>query len=394
MSRIINLTNQKIYLICNGTSTNNIIDSINDNIKVKKSFFNTFFSKKTNQNNIKKINYEEFPRLDNIGIKECHICKENSKNSDLFKKVLNYKNNNNDDHYYIYTSLEYNSIETAMILFNNIPNIIIFPLPYMSDKTNIKNKESFDVFKKKFGNYVKINQNEISKLKDYWLSKDINNNFINIKNNDEMIDWEYTLNISKNSLSSYNFLSFKKNVESLLTNKYITVDDINTPISNNIFVCNNKIISDMLSLFKSIRFNKKKNNIEVTSIWELSVDIEFKFNINNKIISKSIKYAYYNKIYPTEYNHERLIKNRNSEKYSYNYNDAEFLLFNSNDKIQLKYLKNMTFRSNNDEKQNIIEKIMIQKNKNKENNKKKSNKKNNEYTKNKKTNIIKYEDLK
>jgi hypothetical protein len=395
MSRVITLTNQKIYLICNGTSTNKVIDSINDNIKEKRSFF-TFFSKKNNKNNIKKINYEEFPRLENIGIKECHNCKENDKNSKIFKNELSYKNATGYNS--VFTSLEYNSIESAMILFSDIPDLVIFPLPYMSDKTNIKNKESFDIFKKKFGNYSLNSKDEISNLKEYWSSKELDTEFINIKNKDEVIDWVYTSNINKSSLSSYNLSLFKKNFEELLMNKYVIIDDLNDKISNNIFVCNDKIIADMLRLFKNVRFNKKKNNIEVTSIWELSISIEFKINNTNKIIEKKIIYNNYNKTYPTEFNHGILIKNRNSDKYSYSYNSSEYLLFNSIDKISLKYLKNMNFRSYDDDKKNIIEKIIEQ---NKKNNKeKKDTKKDNKNSKdiqnikNKKTNIIKYENLK
>ena len=206
MSRVITLTDQKIYLICNGTSTNKVIDSINDNIKEKRSFFSTFFSKKTNKNNIKKINYEEFPRLENIGIKECDICKRNDKNLTIFNEQLNKNENENK----VFTSLEYNSIESAMILFSDIPDLVIFPLPYMSDKTNIKNKESFDIFKKKFGNYSLNSKDEISSLKEYWNPKELDTEFINIKNKDEVIDWVYTSNINKSSLSSYNLSLFKK----------------------------------------------------------------------------------------------------------------------------------------------------------------------------------------
>jgi hypothetical protein len=180
-------------------------------------------------------------------------------------------------------------------------------------------------------------------------------------------------------------------------NKYVTIDDLNDQISNNIFVCNDKIIADMLRLFKNVRFNKKKNNIEVTSIWELSISIEFKINNTNKIIEKKIIYNSYNKTYPTEFNHGILIKNRNSDKYSYSYYNSEYLLFNSIDKIALKYLKNMSFRSYNDDKKSIIQKIIEQNkknNKDKKNNKEAKNAKNTKNEKNKKTNVIKYENFK
>jgi hypothetical protein len=405
MSRVITLTDQKVYLICNGTSTNKVIDSINDNIKEKRSFFSTFFSKKNNKNNIKKINYEEFPRLENIGIKECYICKESRENLNLFKNELSYKNASGYN--YVFTSLEYNSIESAMILFSDIPDLVICPLPYMSNKTNIKNIESFDNFKKNFGKYSLNSKREISKLKEYWNQKELNTKFNSIKNKDQIIDWLYTSNINRSSLSSYNSSLFQKKFEELLLTKYVNVDDVNDKISNNIFVCNDQMISDILN-FKNkdkkkynilsfqkktpnrLHFDKKKNNIEVTSIWELSVSIEFKINSSNKIIDKKIIYNNnYNKIYPTQFNPGELEKKRNIDKYSYSYDNSDYILFNSVDKIPLKYLKNMNFRSYNDDKKNIIQKIIE---KNKKNNKDSKNvNKNEQNEKNKKAS--KYENL-
>jgi hypothetical protein len=368
MSKFITLQNQKIYLICNGTSSNKVIDSINNNIKSKTSFFSTLFSKKNNKNNIKKINYDEFPILENIGIKECMICKENSKNKILFEKL-----NKNNDFNPIYTSLDYNSIESSMILFSNIPNIVFFPLPYMCN-SNIKNKESFDTFKKKFGNYVLNDKDELSILKEYWNTKMLNNEFINIKNQDSIIDWEYSSNFNRSSVS-YKLSFFKKQLEELLTKDYINSNDTNNAIRNNIFVCNDKLIGDMLALFKSVRFNKKKNNIEVTSIWELTIDIKFKINSNNKIVNKEIIYKSYNKFYPTEFNSESLMQNNG--KYYYKYDDEKYLLFNSSNYISLEYLKNMKFRENNDLKQEVIKKIITLKNKNKNKNSNTNSKKNN-----------------
>lgn len=387
MSKFITLENQKVYLICNGTSTNKVIDSINNNIKSKTSFFSSFFSKKNNKSNIKKINYEEFPKLENIGIKECHICKNNDKNSIILKNNGNFNS--------VFTSLDYNSIESAMILFSDTPDLIIFPLPYMSDKTNIKNKESFDTFKKKFGEYTINSKYEISSLKEYWSTKMLNSNFINIKNKDQIIDWVYTSNIDKGAFS-YKFSLFKKKFEEILTNNYVTIDDISNSV-NNIFVCNDKIVVDMLNLFKKVKFDKKKSNIEVTSIWELSIDIKLKINSSNKIIGKEIIYKNYNKFYPFEFNSGTLMKNKSSEKYYYNYNDAKFLLFNSIDNISLEYLKNMTFRENNDLKEDVIKKIISIKNKNKKNKKNKNNtnsiNKKNKDDKNKVLNTTSYEKL-
>jgi hypothetical protein len=88
------------------------------------------------------------------------------------------------------------------------------------------------------------------------------------------------------------------------------------------------------------------------------------------------------------------MKNKSSEKYYYNYNDAKFLLFNSIDNISLEYLKNMTFRENNDLKEGIIKKIISIKNKNKKNkNNTNSINKKNKDDKNKVLNTTSYEKL-
>ena len=251
-SKTLFLTDQKIYFICNGTSTNKVIDSINSYINTKQSFFSSFFSKKTN--NIEKIKYEEFPRLENIGIKEASLCKEYI---DEKLKIFN----NNIKNKYVYTSLDYNSIETALILFSNIPNLIIFPLTSSSDKTNIKTNDKFIEFKNKFGNYEKNNNSEFTNLENYWNEKKLNNEISNIKNNNSiLINWIYTQSQDINKLSSYNKENFKKNMENIITKKYKNSDNRSENIDFNIFVGNDKLILNILNLCnksskKNFRFN-------------------------------------------------------------------------------------------------------------------------------------------
>ena len=347
-SKTLYLKEQKIYFICNGTSTNKVIDSINSYINTKTSFFSSFFSKKTN--NIEKIKYEDFPRLENIGIKEASLCKEYiDENLDIFSNNIKKK--------YVYTSLDYNSIETALILFSDIPKLMIFPLISSSDKTNIKSNDKFIDFKNKFGNYEKNNNGEFTNLQKYWNGKKLNNEISNIKNNNNiLINWLYTKSQSINKLSSYNKENFEKNMENIITEKYKNSDDITENIDFNIFVGNDKLILNILNLCNN---SPKKINIENTSIWRLTIDIEFKMNYNNTIGTKKIIYKNYKKIYPTEFEKVRkLSKNKNSEKYSFKYGDKKYLLLNSFDNIPLKYLKNMIFRSNNKIKKEIIKKII------------------------------------
>ena len=347
-SKTLYLKDQKIYFICNGTSTNKVIDSINSYINTKTSFFSSFFSKKTN--NIEKVKYEEFPRLENIGIKEASLCKEYiDENLEIF--------NNNIKNKYVYTSLDYNSIETALILFSDIPKLMIFPLISSSDKTNIKSNDKFIDFKNKFGNYEKNNNGEFTNLQKYWNGKKLNNEISNIKNNNNiLINWLYTKSQSINKLSSYNKENFKKNMENIITEKYKNSDNITENIDFNIFVGNDKLILNILNLCNN---SPKKINIENTSIWRLTIDIEFKINYTNTISSKKIIYKNYKKMYPTEFEKGELSKNKNSEKYSFKYGDKKYLLLNSFDNIPLKYLKNMIFRSNNKKKKEVIKKIIL-----------------------------------
>jgi hypothetical protein len=128
------LYNQKIYLICGGTSTNDVIKSINNSIiKEKKSFYDMFFSKKENK---KDIQEDEFSQLDELGIKEMYMCLQNAE----VKKIISLNPNS------VITSLNYSCIESASILYNESSPLTIYPIPNISNSTNIKDKKTFDIF--------------------------------------------------------------------------------------------------------------------------------------------------------------------------------------------------------------------------------------------------------
>ena len=331
--------NQNIYFICSGTSTNNIINSVNSINKNSSSFFDLFS---------KKIEKDKFSKLIDIGINELYMCQGNKINNKLFTTQLT-KNN------CVYTSLDYDCIESSFVLFSNFDKLKIYPLPYMSNETNIKNMKEFDIFKKKFGEYVK-NTHEITKLKNYWKSKNLNNMFLEIKNTSSEIDWGKALN-TVSSLNTYSFHTFKKNLEKIILSKYdkykIFTRNIED-IDNIIFVCHPKLIEDMLKLFKKIRYYKNIDIIENSSIWELNLDLEFIIDPTNGKIKKQINYLEYNKIYPTEYNCNPLKYNDNI--YKYKFNDKPFILFNSLKNIDIKYLKNIDLKNFVSEKRNIIKK--------------------------------------
>lgn len=393
--------NQKIYFICTGTSTNDIIDSLNKNIiipeKPEKSIFNIYFKKqesesesininKTQNEMIPKIEKDEFSKLTNLGIKECLMCQENNENYDLFKNILQSKNN-------IYTSLDYNVIESSFILFHKFNDLKINPLPFMSNNTNIKSKKTLITFKNKFGK-----SNNITNLKNYWSTKTINNQFTDIKNISSKIVWNYINNEKKNekvsSLNTLNINEFKKILENLVLSKYknFTYYDIIGKNINNlenidsfIFICNPKFLEHVLNISKEMNFNKNLDIIENTSLWEITIDIHFELNKNYKKMKKSIKYHSFKKRYPIEYNCKPLKYNVNNT-FSYKFNNNSFILFNSLESIPLQYLKKIPISYLSLEKRAYAKKILNKLENNKKN-------KNNNKKENNNTNKIVFEDL-
>jgi hypothetical protein len=343
------IINNTIYLICRGTSTNDIIDSINSiNVdkKKSKSFFDIFSFKEKNNNNI--IKKEEFSSLDNIGINELRLLLSNTNNENLLNFVLSTQK--------IYTSLEYSSIESALILTNNIPNIKIYPLSYMSNKTNIKSKELLFLLKTKFGsNYIKSHDITISN--NYWNNKikKIDSNFLDIKSKSSSIDWSL-LDNSISSYNSYNLDKIKKFIKKLCE------DSITNFIIDNIIIADGRLIEDILKLCKPIRYNKKRYTIERSSIWEINISSEIVLDITGRIVKSDIKFNNFIKLYPTEYNYEPLKYNNDIYSYEYKYN--KYILFNSLGNIPLKYIKNMEFNRLSDDSKSYIKKILKKKNSN------------------------------
>jgi hypothetical protein len=371
---------KKIYLICNGTSTNDIINSFNNSNKntigtkyTKKSFFSSLYSNKSiENNNTKKISKDNFSLLEEIGIKELKLCQENE---NIKNKVLNNLN--------IITSLDYNSIESALVLFydNNIPLKTIYPFPYMSDETNIKNINIFNKFKENFGilskNKSTIPITEYTNTNKYFKEKINKNKFLNIKNSKSRINWKYSNNLLSSSiypLYSYKFTNFKELFEKNCLEKYKYRSDIDNDLYCNVIFCNSKLIIDFLKIFnykKNIKqYNAKYDIIEYSSVWEIDVEIIFKINSLNEIIQRESKIDYdnYTKIYPGEYEYFPLDKsqNRNSNKYvySYKYNNYKFILFNSLNNIPISYIKNLInfSRLSYQKTEQIKKKLLILKN--------------------------------
>ena len=112
---------REIYFVCNGTSTHDIIISIGKNTILN-----------------------DYSKLENIGFKELLICQD--LNNELLSGDIS-----------VYTSLSYNSIESALVLLHRFNNSTITPLPYMSNQTFIKGDKDIPIekkyllFKKEFG---------------------------------------------------------------------------------------------------------------------------------------------------------------------------------------------------------------------------------------------------
>ena len=117
----------------------------------------SFLTKQTKQNILHeiKLNKNDLPKLDDIGIKEMQLCKDSTA-FNAFLRPLN-----------LYTSLDYCSIESAIVLSSDSINSNIYPLPYMSN-TNITSKEALKSYKSKFGLLKSGNKTNTNK---YWKDK-------------------------------------------------------------------------------------------------------------------------------------------------------------------------------------------------------------------------------
>jgi len=371
------LHNQKIYFICGGTSTNNIIQSINKNIsknisKQEKSFYDSLFSTKKDEKKDETIPEEEFSKLDELGINEIFNCYNNSKVKDLIDKELHTKE------HIIYTSLNCSCIESASLLFyNNDSDIVLFPLPNISNISSIKTKKNFHKFKELLGKYL-INNNNIKSIKEetsmnkYW---DMNMIPINKRKIKGKIDWIHT-RVAKNSeLSEFKYTNFKNFFHKEALSKFNKKSDIEDEdnFKNYIFVCESNLIIDTL---KEINDNEYKynNNIDIiehSSVWQIHVDLFFEYDSSHTIKSKKIIYKRFTKIYPTIHNHHPLNKD-----YEYKYKDNTYKLFNSIDNIDIEYIKKLNFFRYSDNIRTSIRKFFNINNtkKNNKNNKNKNNK--------------------
>jgi hypothetical protein len=283
----------KLYFVCKGTSTNDVIDSIKKNVNVpKKTLWNLLTGKKN-----EKV---ELSKLDSIGITQIGLASQNSEVFNLLDELTKDVREKR-----IYTSLEYSAIESCVVLFNGIKRmskIQIYPLVNMSNNTNITSKSEFEKFMQMFSNKI-----------------------YPVKDSSTEVNWEY-INPSKQlqQLNKYNFTEFMNNVKKIISSstydKYMFISDAN-------------IINEILKKFKSLKkYNKNIDIIEQSSIWEIEIEIK----------DSRIMYKNFTKIYPRIDNYEPLtIVNINGylKKYKYMYKGYSFELFNALEEINPFYLK-------------------------------------------------------
>jgi hypothetical protein len=334
MGKKITKYDQKIYFICKGTDTNDVIESINNENKNTKSYV--------------KISKDDYSRLDEIGIKEMHMCQTNPKVNNKIKDIKK-----------IYTSLDYCSIESASVILSNdkLHNIVIYPLPYMSTE-KIKDKKQFDIFKKKFGDYtIKNKKEEITNMEKYWHRKKINY-FLDTNHDSFKINWKEFYDKNPSSLL-YSYHKFYETLGKLCSdndndnNDNNDNDNDNNDINVLFFICSHKLLIDILKKCSTSKYNKKIDIIERSSVWEITVDIEYEY-ISSKNINTNIIFKKFDKIYPSENNHVSLNYNENSSLYTYTYNRNKFILFDSSIDIPLQYLKKLSLSRYSKEKQDLI----------------------------------------
>lgn len=312
---------KNIYLLKSGISCDDIKKSLVELVKDK-----------SHLNNLKK-NMNINNNLTNNGAYELLLLKKNNKLKNIF-----------DENTMVFTSAD--DIESGLIFASNFNLNTIYPILNLSDKKSLKKLRDVKDFKDHYGNY-----NNISK---YWnidfnLRK-LDVELLNIKNDLPKISWKY---FNGKYLSDYKRFSFSK-----FLNFFKELLNTNIQYKTIVFIGNNKFIKDFLKKSKEQQFNKKKDIIEYSSIYELNIKVDKKILVDS-----------FEKIYPNKYNFSPLSIG-NDKNYKYKFNNKTYKLINSNDNITktnlLKYNFSRCFDKNKIDK--LKEQIRNNNSKNNNNN--------------------------
>jgi hypothetical protein len=271
---------QPIYLIVQGASCNDIVSSIK----------------------------EDFPKLDELGIREMFVIREIG---DLQKKLG--IENPSSIYPKIFTSFEVPAIESAFILYNSVfENVEVEPVPYISENTSLKNENAVGRMKELFvgGNYKK-----------YWHGQDIAANLTtnsigvnSLKTRVPKISWRFTnkkvsykspngknvnMNMNSSGLRSFQFDSFKKKVLfPLIMENAKNGSENASSLKPIIFVCNYKLVKKMIDEVKNRHFKEGVDTIERGSIWKM--DISFEYGKKEGSPFLQFTFADRSKVFPSE----------------------------------------------------------------------------------------------
>jgi len=322
----------KIFFICSGTSCNDYISSLNDIISKNKTLFKAS----------DKIKQLEINRLISNGVKEMFITQQNPI---FISKVLTDKS-------VVFSELDYDTIESSLVLYHTKPTQIIYPIPIILDK--VDKQKYIPLIKNLFGK----NPNETKK---YWNEKKLNNkNFYTIKEKVPFIDWKYIQ--EKTIVYQYNLSQLKKFI---LSTFYSSLYDDKTIV----LVVRPSIISAILKECVETKYIPQIHTLERSSVWEIEVRKE----------NGELKFKKYDKIYPTEFNYSPL--KRRDILYQYEFNNNQYNLISFPNFIPQAYIENMAFtRVSSNKNKNDITKIISKLTKKENENKNETKNKNEKIT--------------
>lgn len=366
----IQIFQQKIFLVAEGTNCNDIYDSIMDSV----SEYNI------NYNNLEK---ERYPKLDEVGIKETLLLANNPENKNILG--LNDPNSINPN---ILSCLELAALETALILYSSkYENATIYPVPFLSSKSGVSNTISLDKLKELLGgknNYIK-----------YWNRRNLPQNMESLKKKVPKINWKYTSDkisfrehttsglkmvnkiVTKSSLSSFIFQKFLDNILYPMVKEQIdtSASFTNTTLYNNstgkllkplIIIANFDTIRSFLDQVKNKKYNPRENIVERSSVWEVELKVIKKLEFGK--INYDFQFINHTKRYPTEFVSKNLSINNNT--FSFKYKNKTYELIPANKKIPIKQITSLECKSCKDGKKmvKILKELDKKMNPNKQNN--------------------------
>lgn len=322
----------QIYFVCSGTSCNDIINNINKN-------------KETRHLQIRR---QEIPLLDTIGVRQMYLAQQNIKiENDIIKNPRTR----------IFSTLDYDTIESTLVFNYSKASGDIYLLPLLVNNRNTR--YYLQKIKELFGTRAETQK--------YWQHKNLNNQFINIKNQVSAISWTHIYK----KIDTGNFDHMKNIIKDIFYNQYRALGfDFNYVV-----VCNYKLIVDILKNCRGTKkYLPKEHIVENSSIWEFDVSLDIYGNVvfNN-----------FEKIYPKEQNFEPLRLNSSNRTFEYEFKGDKFPLYNPLKPLDNDFIKKLNFTRFSKEDRKLL--------KNTEENGKKNDTKNskNRETRNNENNMIK-----